>query len=156
MRIVVDTNIVFSALLNSKGRIGQLIITGARHFDFFTSELLTEEISRHRPKLLRLSGLDEVQMESSQRQLFSRITFVDAATISDNALDKAENLTRDIDPDDVMFVALAEHLRAKLWTGDKVLLDGLRIKGYPRTVTTQELYDVFLLKRVVQSQKKRR
>jgi len=156
MRIVVDTNIVFSALLNSKGRIGQLIITGARHFDFFTSELLVEELLRHRPKLLRLSGLDEGQLDTAMRQLFSRITFVDTATIPDSIIDKAENMTLDIDPDDVLFVALTEHLKAKLWTGDKELNTGLRQKGYTRSVTTLELYEVFLLRRVAMSQRRRR
>jgi len=36
MKIVVDTNIVFSAILNTKGKIGQLILNGSKFFDFYT------------------------------------------------------------------------------------------------------------------------
>jgi len=44
MKIVVDSNIVFSAILNSQGKIAQLIINGSKYFSFFSVNLLKEEI----------------------------------------------------------------------------------------------------------------
>lgn len=32
MKIVVDSNIVFSAILNSEGKIGNLLINGSKYF----------------------------------------------------------------------------------------------------------------------------
>jgi predicted nucleic acid-binding protein len=33
MKIIVDANIVFSALLNSNGKIGDILINDGKHFD---------------------------------------------------------------------------------------------------------------------------
>ncbi len=52
---------------------------------------------------------------------------------------KADELTKDVDNDDIMFVALALHLKSKLWTGDKILMNTLRQKGFKRFITTKEL-----------------
>ena len=57
MKIVVDSNIVFSALLNTKSKIGQLLINGSQYFDFYTVKLLRSEIIRHRKKFLQLPDL---------------------------------------------------------------------------------------------------
>jgi len=35
-KIIVDTNIVFSALLNTNSRIGQILINGKNRFDFYS------------------------------------------------------------------------------------------------------------------------
>ena len=53
-----------------------------------------------------------------------------------------EELVRDIDPDDVDFVALAHYLEAGLWTGDKVLHDGLRQRRFEQVYTTAELLNL--------------
>jgi predicted nucleic acid-binding protein len=52
---------------------------------------------------------------------------------------QSKELVSDIDFNDFAFVAVANYLDALLWTGDKALIEGLRHKGYERTVTTPEL-----------------
>jgi predicted nucleic acid-binding protein len=47
--------------------------------------------------------------------------------------------------DDIAFLALAELLGTKLWTGDKKLLKGLVKKGFSNFTTTEELYQLRLL-----------
>jgi predicted nucleic acid-binding protein len=49
-----------------------------------------------------------------------------------------------IDLDDTIFVAMGEFLDAKLWTGDKQLLQGLSEKDYNKVITTEELYMNFI------------
>lgn len=45
--------------------------------------------------------------------------------------------------DDIAFVALNEYLEdARLWTGDKQLLEGLRAKGYKKCISTEELFEL--------------
>ena len=39
-KIIVDTNIIFSCLLNSQGTIGDLIFNSAEIFDFYSNEYM--------------------------------------------------------------------------------------------------------------------
>ena len=48
-------------------------------------------------------------------------------------------LIRNIDPDDVTFVALANYMDEKLWTGDAKLYQGLRTLGYENVVNFEDL-----------------
>ena len=70
----------------------------------------------------------------------SKIKFINVELIPKNIFNKAEKLTSDIDIDDTEFVALTEHIRGKLWTGDKELLKGLKRKKWDKLITTEELY----------------
>jgi len=97
MRIVVDSNIVFSAILNSSGKIGQLIIGGTKHFEYFTVNLLKEEIFKHKTKILSVSGIEPAQFESTFIAITSRIKFVDEILLSDEIILQAQLLTADID-----------------------------------------------------------
>ena len=154
MKIIIDSNIVFSAILNTKGKIGQLIINGSKYFNFFTVGLLKEEILNHKDKILDLTGYTQEQFNDTFQLITSRFIFVDEILLTDNDLNKAADLVSGIDPDDLLFVALTNHLSANLWTGDKRLINGLRKRGYSRILNTDELYDIFLDKQLKIRRKK--
>lgn len=143
MKIVVDTNIVFSGILNSTSRIGRLLLTSKRHFQFYSCEFLRYELLKHRKRLLKLTKLSEPELVELESLVMQNIAFINEALIPEVVLMAAEQLVSDIDPDDTLFVALANHLKAKLWTGDKELIEGLRTKGYKRVITTSELFELF-------------
>jgi predicted nucleic acid-binding protein len=46
---------------------------------------------------------------------------------------------QNIDPFDVPFVALAKHLDAKLWTGDKKLYNPLKELNFQNIISTTEI-----------------
>jgi predicted nucleic acid-binding protein len=146
MKIVVDSNIVFSAILNSQGKIGQLIINGSTHFKLFSIGLLKEEILNHKSKILSISGLTQQQFDKSLKAITDRINFIDEILISDIDIRKALDLVSGIDEKDTLFVALTNHLNAKLWTGDQKLVSGLSKKGYTKTISTEDLHKIFLEK----------
>ena len=137
MKITVDSNIVFSAILNTRSHIGQILTLGSKYFDFYTIDLLRLEIINHKGKIIKLTGFTDTQFEDTYDLVVSKIRFVDDILISDKAFRRAFNLTQDIDEDDTMFVALTDHIRSKLLTGDKILENGLRKKGYSGIITTR-------------------
>lgn len=146
MNIIVDSNIVFSSILNTQNVLGHLLINGSKYFSFFTIGLLKEEILKHKSKILKLSGLNHDQFESSFLTITSRILFIDDIVLSESIIDKALDLVSDIDINDALFVALTIHLNGKLWTGDKKLTSGLKNKGFSKIVSTNELHKIYLIK----------
>jgi predicted nucleic acid-binding protein len=140
MKFVVDTNIVFSAVLNTDGKIADLIMNSHGIFEFYTCNTLRIELKRHESKLLALSKLSEEALEESIFQITKQLTSIDESLITFEMWMKAVNLVRETDMDDVAFVALAEFLGIKLWTGDKELMRGLAKKGYTNFIMTDELY----------------
>jgi predicted nucleic acid-binding protein len=50
-KIIIDTNIAFSALLNINSRIGQILINGNRYYDFYSPEYIRSEIIEHQDKI---------------------------------------------------------------------------------------------------------
>ena len=139
MKIIVDTNIVFSAILNSNSRIGKILLNSKEHFQFFTCNYLRTEIQRHRNKLLKLTKLTEDQLLELEDLVTQHITFIDERLIPQDILIKTEIQLKAIDPDDTVFVALAKHLEGKLWTGDLQLYNGLKAKRFKDIILTSDL-----------------
>ena len=139
MKIIVDTNIVFSAILNSNSRIGKILLNSKEHFQFFTCNYLRTEIQRHRNKLLKLTKLTEDQLSELEDLITQHITFIDERLIPQDLLIKTEIQLKAIDPDDTVFVALTKHLEGKLWTGDLQLYNGLKSKRFKNIILTSEL-----------------
>lgn len=143
MKIVVDTNIVFSGILNSSSKIGRLLLTSKSHFEFYSCEFLRSELLKHRKKILKLTGLSEQEVIELQNLVTQNITFINEALIPESLFLSAEQLVNDIDANDTPFIALAKHLKAKLWTGDKVLMEGLKAKRFKRIISTTDLFTIF-------------
>jgi predicted nucleic acid-binding protein len=138
MKVVVDTNIVFSALLSKDSVIRQIIIDSRRRF-FFTSDYMRTELRNHQGKLKKASKLTGEDIIAAQDDLFKYITFIPLEVVSESYWLEANWLVADVDIDDTPFVALALYLDAYLWTGDKILYNGLKAKGYESVLSTQEL-----------------
>ncbi|MDO9257666.1 MAG: PIN domain-containing protein [Bacteroidales bacterium] len=139
MKIIVDTNVIFSALLNTSGTIGDLIFDSENVFDFYSCEYMRFEIDKHWGKLKQISKLTDIELKESLFRLFTKIHFVNEELITEKIWLKAEKLAGDVDIDDTDFVALSIYLKGLLWTGDKELYAGLKDKGFGKIVNTQEL-----------------
>jgi len=139
MRIVVDTNIIFSALIGSGVTIPDIIIAPFNRFQFYASQYVFEELENNKGKLLKASKMSEEKIDIAISKLFEYIKIIPLEIIPQNIWLAAEVLTLDIDPDDISFVALSIFLDAYLWTGDKVLYKGLVKKGFDRVIATSEM-----------------
>jgi len=139
MKIVVDTNIIFSAILNSQSFIGQIILLSDKSIRFYSPRFLHDEINNHIHKIIKISKLTEIEVYELIALLYNKIHFISEEFIPRETLIVADDLTKDVDFDDTMFIALSLHMKCKLWTGDKVLMNSLKLKGFKRFITTQEL-----------------
>lgn len=139
MIIVVDTNIIFSALLNTQGTIGDLIFNSENIFEFYSCSYMRAEIHRHWLKLLKISRLSDLQLQTAYDRLSARLHFIEEALIPASIWVRAEQTVAGIDEDDIDFVALTRFLKGALWTGDKVLYNGLKAKRFRTVYNTQDL-----------------
>ncbi|MGN6802933.1 MAG: PIN domain-containing protein [Ginsengibacter sp.] len=139
MRIVVDTNIIFSAILNTNSNISQIILQPRTPLNFYSTEQLKHELIEHWEKLKDISQYSELELHQASILIISKVRFINVEFIPKDLLSKAEEITRDIDIDDTEFVALTEHIKGKLWTGDKALVRGLRKKNWKDVVSNVEL-----------------
>jgi predicted nucleic acid-binding protein len=148
MKIIVDTNIVFSGILNSNGKIGELLIKSKDYFDFFSVDQLKGELTEHKEKIKKIGKYSEEEYIEARELAISKIRFIRDSLIPKENLIKAAELLVDIDIDDSIFLALALNFNAKLWTGDRELINGLKVKRIYKTITTLELYELYLKKEI--------
>lgn len=141
MRLVVDTNIVISALLNPDGVVGSLLLKDAKDMEKLTCQFLYVEIFDKKTKILSISKLEEDDFLSLLYFVIKQIEFISENQIETKNWEQAVELVKGIDDKDVAFVALTLQTNALLWTGDKKLYNGLRSKGFQSVITTQELID---------------
>lgn len=146
MRLVVDTNIAFSGILNTDGRIARIFLQPKSRFNFYSTQQLLNEIEEHKGKIKKIAGYTDQDLNRAIALITSRIRFINASLIPKEVYLKAEALTLKIDIDDTEFVALAEHAKAKLWSGDKALVKGLR-KKWDKFITTEELYNLLTIRK---------
>ena len=139
MKIVVDTNIIFSTLLNSNHTIGDLLFNSDKHFEFYSCSYMGYEIQKHWERLKKISKLSEEQLQVSYMQILSKLKFINEEIIPAETWLASEQVTKEIDIDDTDFVALTKFLKATLWTGDKVLYNGLKKHSFKKLLNTAEL-----------------
>ena len=140
IKVIVDTNIIFSSILNSNSTIGDLIFNSNPVFKFYSCNYMQSEIEKHWSKLKRISKLTDNNLNISRLKIFNHVYFINEELVPEKTWLKAEQLVSKIDIDDSDFVALTEYLKGKLWTGDKQLYNGLHRMHYKRVVNTQELF----------------
>ena len=119
MRLVVDTNIAYSALLKSS-RIHRLLITEQR-LEPHAPKVLLDEIEKHIPRIRRYTGFTVRELRVIWEILVERIKIHREEEYTDE-MEEAMNLLRNVDLSDAPFIALAMHLDTPLWTGDKALI----------------------------------
>ncbi|PSR53692.1 hypothetical protein AHMF7605_09215 [Adhaeribacter arboris] len=104
MRIVVDTNIVFSAILNSSGNLGKILIHSKKHYQLYSCHYLKEEIFEHKNKLLKLTKSTENELLELIDLTIRNIQFLNEAVISEKTILKAYELVRDVDENDTILL----------------------------------------------------
>ncbi len=138
-KIIVDTNIIFSCLLNSQGTIGDLIFNSENIFEFYSNQYMRFEIRKHWTKLIKISKLTDDKLQTAYDKMLTKLTFINEELIPKVDWEKAKTLVEDIDIDDTDFVALTRYLKGSMWTGDKPLYEGLKAKRFRTIYNTQDM-----------------
>ena len=133
---VIDTNIIFSALLkNSAAR--KIILSDT--FDLFVPEFLFTEIIKYEKVILKKSGMTKENLELLLLLLQSHISVIPFKMFFD-FLEAAEKEMEKIDMKDTPFIALALKLKIPIWSNDLHFKKQRKVTSF----NTAEIISAFL------------
>ncbi|MEP7142072.1 MAG: PIN domain-containing protein [Ferruginibacter sp.] len=142
MIIIVDTNIIISACLESRSELYQILTTTYSDLYFTTPDFTLEEIIDHQIEICLKSKKNIVLFQHNLSVLPGHLLILPNEDLSKQNIIEAENITADIDVDDTIFVAFAIALDSLLWTGVLKLYRALRRKGFTNVILTKELKQI--------------
>ncbi|EGD34745.1 PIN domain-containing protein [Capnocytophaga sp. oral taxon 338] len=129
MIVIIDTNIFYSALAAPLGEISK-ILTESKNIQFLVPDYLLEEIEEHLPDLAKITKKTQRQIKKNFYSILEKFVILASENITKENLLKAEKITKNIDVDDIPFIAFHLQYKHKIWSLDKKLISGLTEKGY--------------------------
>jgi predicted nucleic acid-binding protein len=115
MRLVIDTNIIFSALI--KDSITRRILLTSK-FEFFIPEYVSIEIHNHSQEIMKKSGYDQDDFNTMIDTIMTNINVIPTEELK-SYIPKAFKIMKDIDEDDTSFLALAFLINGDgIWSND--------------------------------------
>ncbi len=126
--VIVDTNILFSALLSTESNFTKLLLTSQHQF--FVIEQVLVELFKYKEKIISFSKLSEDDIVRLLHVLLKRLNLYKEDLIAQENRQTAYILCSDVDEADAPHLALTLELKGLLWTGDNNLKEGLKRKGF--------------------------
>ena len=114
MKLVVDANIVISALI-SDSKTRELIVT--LEPSLVTPAVVYDEVEKYEDLIVEKSGMDVDRVRQFLELLFGHIETVPASDFYQH-IGQADSAIGETDPDDVLYVACALGCDASIWSDD--------------------------------------
>jgi predicted nucleic acid-binding protein len=133
--VILDTNILFRALRSRSESLRDILLSST--YRFVAPKYLIVELFKHKTRIVANTNVQEDEILIYLHEILRRIEFVDEEIISTGSYVEAFRLCREVDENDLPFVALALELDAKIWTNDEALKTGLTKKGFDRFFVPQ-------------------
>jgi predicted nucleic acid-binding protein len=128
MRIVVDSNKIFSSILSPNNALSQVLFSD--EIECIAPHYILIELFKYKEKIILITKKSEIEVLELFYLILLQLSFYNENDISNTSKQIAYDLCKDVDPKDSVFVALSIELDAPLWTGDQKLKKGLIQKGF--------------------------
>lgn len=135
--VVVDTNIIFSALLSAESPFREVLFTSNRRFVICETTIIDLFRLKDKLRALRPTVPDDV-LSQMLHAILRRVELVRENSLPQDCWDAAAGLCSSVDVDDTPQVALAIAVDGLLWTGDGRLKRALQKQGFTRFFTPAE------------------
>ena len=127
--VVVDTNILFSALLSAESPFREVLFTSPRRFVICETTIV--DLFRLKDKLRALRpNISEEVLSQMLHAILRRVELVRESSLPKESWDAAVTLCTGVDLDDTPQVALTLAVDGVLWTGDGRLKRALQKQGF--------------------------
>jgi len=140
IKIIIDANILFSALIKDASITRELIISDDI-FDIYCPEFIFKELKKYKKYIIskREKNKQLLTYEESIEKLLYFINTVPTERY-ENKIKEAYDIMKDIDEKDTYYIALALKLNCPIWSNDTDLKKQNKVKVY----TTKELLEELL------------
>ena len=128
MRIVIDTNMIFSLLLGKNVRMRDTFFDPTHVF--YAPNYIIGELFEKKEKIIKCSALSEPELYELFHRILGKIEFVAEDFIALEHRSQTFRLCQNVDEDNIPFIALSLQLNAIFWTGDKRLKEHLDRHGF--------------------------
>ena len=136
MKIVVDANIIFAALIKDSTTRALIMFLEA---DFYFPEDMLAEIQKYKELIKKKAGFSEEEFNTNIQKIFEYVELVPPKEIVDH-IKKAQEIMADIDPKDAVVLAVAMlHKGSIIWSTDP----HLKMQKIIPAVTTKELLPLY-------------
>lgn len=139
MRLVVDTNILFSYFWEYS--VTKRILM-SQDMELYSPEFALEEINKHKKDIIEKNNLTDEGFETVRFDIAVAVKFV---PIEDYSSELNNALSYCPDPDDVDFIALASKMKLPIWSNDSRLKAQKNIE----IISTKELLDTPEIKKII-------
>ncbi len=103
---------------------------------------ILSEIKENEEKICNSNKISKNEFNQNLLLLLTKLMLINDDEIIDATFKNAFELTKSIDPNDTIYIALAISLDALFWTGDLKLLRGLKRKGFQHIITTLDFEQI--------------
>lgn len=134
MDLVVDANVIISALVSLSGKTSGLLFSD--NFNLYAPEFLLEEIKKHGEEIKSKSGLLQGNIELALTLISLNIKFIPFSEFEQFISESSEICP---DPNDIEYFALALKIKCSIWSNDKKIGNQDLVK----VLTTSELLKMF-------------
>jgi predicted nucleic acid-binding protein len=139
IEVVVDTNIVISALIPKYSKLRELLLSGTIHA--YAPEYLLKELDKFWNIILakaQKKGVGRSEVEFVKEELLSKVIF-EPEKFYLPGIEQAYNICKKFDEKDTPFIALCMVLRIPILTNDKGIIKNA---GAYRVLSIEELFRV--------------
>jgi predicted nucleic acid-binding protein len=139
MTIIVDANILISAIINPDSFIGITLLIQNSNIDYVLPSFAIEEAIIHKKRICKTLQIQESFFDSNLDAVNNACLLFASESILPKYSKEAIQIVEKIDPKDAIYVAFSFALDALIWTGDLKLYKALRKKDFKNIITTTDL-----------------
>ena len=115
MRLIVDSNILFAAIITNS-TVRKILMHNP--YEFLTVGFSEEEINKYKEEILKKSGLSNEEFEMLFDKLKQKLKMLDDQVIN-LKFEEAYEIMKNIDPKDSVFIAAALATNSDIWSDDQ-------------------------------------
>ena|SRR3989344_2270396 len=124
MILIVDTNILLAGLIKDS-KVRKIIVES--EWEFYYPESSFHEVRKYKDLVIEKSGMNEKEYNKLLSCFLKYIKLVSEEQIKEK-IQEADKILRDIDPDDVIFLAAALSIEnSKIWSDDSHLKEQKKV-----------------------------